>query len=206
MATKHTGSQVYRPSIEPYAPYSRLDEQAVSAAAELLQRVGYDLETQHTAMTPYRLVHYLNHWMRPGAEVHLTTFENVSPRIDEIVAIGPVSFWACCSHHLLPFFGEVYFGYIPNGRLVGLSKVPQVIRDVCARPWLQEQMTAHLADLFSEALDPVGIGVITTAKHTCQMLDLQTSDVPQMTFSDVRGAMRGDSAKQEFMRLVGFVR
>ncbi len=188
---------------KPYPPYDNLDIVQVKFMAEMLVNMGYDLTTQHTKMTPFRLVHYLNYWRRPEKELHFTTFLNQFPRIDQMVTIGPISFWSCCSHHMLPFFGTIYFGYIPDQALVGLSKVPQLIKDFCARPWLQETMTKCLADRFWKALAPAGLGLVVKAMHTCQMLDMGP-DVPDMTFTEMRGVFRDSSTtREEFLGSIG---
>lgn len=193
----------YHECVEAYDPYKNISPEVADAADDLLRLVGVNtLDSQHTKMTPYRLAHYLQHWTRPKADLRFTVFDNVDPKIDQMVCVNPIPFWACCSHHMLPFFGTVYFGYIPNEKLVGLSMVPLLIKEFCARPWLQEILTSEIANLFEEKLDPVGLGVCTVAMHTCQMLDLQGPPVPQMMFSEMRGTMRDDpSARVEFMRL-----
>ena len=194
----------YHKCVEPYGPYQNVSAETADAADVLLRLVGVDvLGSQHTKMTPYRLAYYLQYWMRPEENSRFTVFDNINPKIDQMVIVNPIPFWACCSHHMLPFTGTVHFGYIPDKKLVGLSMVPLVVKEFCARPWLQETMTSKLADLFEEKLSPVGLGIYTVATHTCQMLDLQGPPVPQMIFSEMRGAMREEpSARAEFMELI----
>lgn len=194
----------YHERVEIYGPYTNISPEVADAADDLLSLIGINsLSSQHTKMTPYRLAHYLQYWTRPNSDLRFTVFDNVDPKIDQMVVVNPIPFWACCSHHMLPFFGTVYFGYIPNKKLVGLSMVPLLVKEFCARPWLQETMTSKLADLFEEKLDPTGLGICTVAMHTCQMLDLQGPPVPQMMFSEMRGAMREHpSTRAEFMELI----
>lgn len=194
----------YHDSVEPYGPYKDVSPQAADAANKLLEEVGLDLSSQHTMMTPYRLAHYLEYWTRPPDELRFTVFPNRDPVIDQMIVVSPIPFWACCSHHMLPFFGVVHFGYIPMAHLVGLSMVPLLIKEFCARPWLQETMTSRLADLFEVRLKPLGLGICTIAMHTCQMLDLGGPPVPQMEFSEMRGCFReAGQSRMEFLQLIG---
>ena len=189
---------------KPYPPYDSIPVTTVHAVEDLLVRVGMSTHDQHTEMTAARLTYYLSHWFRPVKETRFTTFENECPVVDQMIVVAPIHFWACCSHHMLPFFGTVAFGYIPDQRLVGLSMVPLLVKEFCTRPWLQEAMTTQLGDFFQETLRPIGLGIVTKATHTCQMLDLGGPPVPEMVFSDLRGALReSDRARAEFYSLIG---
>lgn len=194
----------YHNRVEVYGPYQNVSPETADAANNLLHQIGINaLDSQHTEMTPYRLAYYLQYWTRSENHLRFTVFDNVNPVIDQMIVVSPIPFWSCCSHHMLPFFGTVYFGYIPDKKLVGLSMVPLLIKEFCARPWLQETMTSKLADMFEKKLDPAGLGICTVAMHTCQMLDLQGPPVPQMVFSEMRGNMRDESAaRAEFIELI----
>lgn len=196
----------YSDAVKPYYPYTQVRPEEVDAAYKLLRECAYNIspENQHMRMTPYRLAHYLNYWTRSHNEPRFTVFDNVDPVIDQMIVVGPTHFWACCSHHLLPFFGTVWFGYIPDEKLVGLSMVPLLIREECARPWLQENMTAYLADGLQEELEPNGLGIVTKATHTCQMLDLGGPPVPEMTFSVMKGSFfNNEKTRAEFFTHIG---
>lgn len=190
--------------MKPYPPYDNISPRLADEMGRVLCSIGHITDGQHSEMTPYRLIHYLRYWNRLPDNIRFTTFANENPVIDNIATVGPITFWAACSHHLLPFMGRVYFGYIPKDTVVGLSMVTSFIRSFCARPWLQETMTSGLADAFEERLKPFALGIITTARHTCQMLDLGP-DVPVMTVSEMRGAFRiNDAARNEFEWLSGY--
>ena len=196
----------YHSWVEPYFPYNGVHPVEADAAYCLLRECGVRItrDGQHQRMTPYRLAHYLNYWTRPPLEPRFTVFDNVNPKISQVIVVDPIDFWACCSHHMLPFFGKVYFGYVPEDKLVGLSMIPLVIKELCTRPWLQETMTEVLADWFTERLHPNGLGIVTIAMHTCQMLDLGGPPVPQMKFSSLRGSFFDNPAtRDEFFRLSG---
>ena len=188
-----------------YPPYDNIDSATAAAAQDLLKRSGmaHADRDQHTRMTPYRLAHYVAYWFRPYDPPRFTVFENTIPKVDQLIVVAPIYFWACCSHHMLPFFGKVYFGYIPDKKLVGLSMVPLFIKEICARPWVQETMTTQLADLITDKLHPVGLGIVTKAIHTCQFMDLGGPPAPSMIYSDLRGALREkDRARAEFFKLI----
>jgi len=193
----------YTDYVKPYAPYDKVWSQAANSAEQLLRDIGVDAQaSQHTLMTPYRLAHYLSYWTRPLDDIRFTVFDNDNG-IDQMIAVGPIDFWAVCSHHMLPFFGKVWFGYIPDKKIVGLSMVPLLVKSHCARPWLQEDMTQGLANVFQEKLEPLGLGVYCEAIHTCQMLDLGGPPVPMMKKQVLYGAMREDGpARAEFRGII----
>lgn len=201
----------YREVVPPYPPYDIVEHEAANAAFELLAWAGMSLKGSawanqpahpHQRMTPYRLAHYLEYWFRPKEDLRFTTFSNEDPKIDQLIVIEPIPFWACCSHHMLPFFGTVHFGYVPKDQLIGLSMVPLLVKEFCARPWVQEHMTHGLAEIFWKEAEPLALGIITRASHTCQMLDLGGPPVPEMTLSDLRGAFfESDRARAEFLKL-----
>jgi len=192
-----------------YSIYDPLDPKMVELGKKYLASMGYDSDDQHTRSTAHRLTHYLNFWQRPQVDTaHLTMFENCNPTVKGMIVVAPIPFWSCCSHHLLPFFGSVYFGYIPGDRIIGLSKIALFVQDLCARPWVQETMTFTLANFFCEQLAPRGLGIITRGMHTCQMLELGPI-VPTLTVSEFRGTLRSPRepeeviARQELLSLAG---
>ena len=195
---------MYSSKITPYGPYVTVDPITADCVWSVLDRVGVDVfGSQHTKMTPYRLAHYLEYWYRPPDDVRFTVFDNEDPVIDQMVTVDPIPFWACCSHHMLPFFGQVYFGYLPGDKIIGLSQIQMQVQSFCARPWLQETMVKELADVLEELSNPQGLGLIVRATHTCQMLDLGPI-VPNMTFSELRGCFREHHAvRDEFWKLAG---
>lgn len=196
----------YSETAKPYEPYTEVRRQQAEAAYTLLRECGVKINPNlaHTWMTPYRLAHYLNYWTRPVVLPRFTTFENGNPVISELVTVGPIDFWACCSHHMLPFFGQVWFGYIPSKTLVGLSMVPLLVKEFCARAWVQETMTTKLADFFENELEPMGLGLVTKAMHTCQFMDMHGPPVPEMMFNILRGKLFSEPrARAEFLGMIG---
>jgi len=215
---RRTQMTTYEDAVDPYPPYDKVGSGTVGYAFRLLAHCGMPLAARkyeglsvaevpahpHQMMTPYRLAHYLSYWFRPQKELRFTTFENVDPKVDQVVCVDPIDYWAVCSHHMLPFFGKIYFGYIPKDKLIGLSMIPLLAKEFCARPWVQEHMTQRLADILIEKSDPLALGLVTVGTHTCQMLDLQGPPVPKMTFSVMYGKFKeSDRARAEFLKLSG---
>jgi GTP cyclohydrolase I len=157
--------------------------------------------TQHTADTPRRLLRYLEYWTDTAPDFTPTTFRNINPVVDQMIVVAKISFWSCCSHHLLPFHGHISVGYVPDSRLIGLSKIPQIVRWLAHKPQVQEHLTHEIADYLQSMLDPKGIAVHIKAVHTCQMMSVGP-DVPPMLTTDLRGVMMKPTAKAEFLQEV----
>lgn len=170
---------------------------------DMLRRVltrTMPLPTEHMEDTPARLLRYLIHWSgwEPDPPFNVTAFANENPRVDQLIIVPGVSFWSCCSHHLLPFHGHVTVGYLPDGRIIGLSKVAQAVRWIAKKPQVQEHLAHEIADFLEERLAPLGLAVYIRAWHTCQMLSVGP-DAPQMVTTVLRGNLRNHSAKAEFL-------
>ena len=190
-----------------YYPYNELDEQITKQMSKAFSTVGINTNHPDYEITPYRYAYYLKYLMG-GEEFHLTTFPNENPVIDAMIAVTDIPFWSACSHHTLPFFGKVSVAYIPDKLLVGLSKIPLLVRSMARGFWLQEHLTEAIADKMVEALDPLGVGVYVEAQHTCQLLDLQQPPIPLMKLSVLRGCFRpsdsnySSNAREEFLALI----
>jgi len=97
----------------------------------------------------------------------LTTF--MEKRYDEMIVVRDIEFYSTCQHHLLPFFGKAHIGYIPNGKIIGLSKMPRLVEIYSRRLQVQEQLTVEIARSLTELIHPKGVGVVLEAKHLCMM-------------------------------------
>ena len=152
-------------------------------------------------MTPYRLSWYVKRMLEHSTDdIHLTSFANGNPEVKDMVIVPRIPIFAACSHHLLPFVGHVDFGYIPGERLLGLSKIPQLIQRMAKGPWLQEHLAHAIADKFYQDLLAEGVIVRIECLHTCVMLDLGWGDVPGMVTCALRGSFMGcPECVQEFM-------
>jgi len=186
-----------------YPPYDTMCDDGIADLARYLEAIGYDLKTEHTVLTPYRLTWYLRTLIgnaQRQKEYHITAFANENPKIDHMVVVPHIPFWAACSHHLLPFVGDVSVGYVPHAKLIGLSKIPLIVRSMAKGFWMQEHLANEIADAFERHLEPIGCAVRIEAQHTCQLLDLEQPPIPKMVTTVLRGVfLLNPAAKEEFL-------
>jgi GTP cyclohydrolase I len=157
------------------------------------------LEVQEN--TPFRFVQAFREMLGHYDEAwRFTTFESEA---DEMVLVKDISFVSLCEHHLLPFIGVGHVGYIPAGRIAGLSKIARAVRKRARGIWTQENLTMGIADLLENALQPRGVAVILEAEHTCMSIRGVKADA-KTTTSAMRGAFReeGNNARAEFLGLL----
>ena len=132
----------------------------------------------------------------------ITTF--ASEDYDEMVIVKHIEFHSLCEHHLLPFFGRVSVGYIPNEKIIGLSKIPRLVDIFARRLQNQERMTTQIADTLQELLAPKGVGVIVTANHLCTRMRGVEKEGLDMVTSSLTGLFKKDpKTREEFLRLAG---
>lgn len=185
-----------------YPPYDKLNQGIVAGMYHVLSQLGI-VNKAHTGLTADRLIYYLQYLTEEDPRpFHLTVFPNVSPAVDHMVVVPHISFWAACSHHCLPFFGTASVGYIPHKVVVGLSKVPLLVRKIARGYWLQEHLANEIADQLEFALDPLGVAIQIRAQHTCQLLDLQQPPIPEMVTTVLRGRLFKGEARAEFFSTV----
>lgn len=186
-----------------YPPYDELDKGHIEGLRDALTRLGLRCDNEHTKLLPYRLGHYLRYLLSDGKEPHVTVFPNDNCQ-DGLEIVPGITFWSACSHHALPFYGVALIGYIPDKHVLGLSKFTLLIRHLARGLWLQEELTEKIATIIEDAVRPFGVGVVTSAVHTCQLLDLQQPPIPPMIYSVMRGALRDDPAvRGELVALAG---
>jgi GTP cyclohydrolase I len=122
---------------------------------------------------------------------------------NEVVIVKDIRFESMCEHHLLPFLGKAHVGYLPDGRIVGLSKLARVVESLARRPQVQERMTEQIADLLMEELTPRGVAVILEATHTCMTIRGIRKPDSITTTSAMRGAFRDNpTTRAEFLSLI----
>jgi GTP cyclohydrolase I len=177
------------------------DTTAMDAVLTLLRYIGEDPHRDGLADTPMRMVKALRemtagYGMDP-AQVLATTFDVA---YDEMVVVRAVPFASLCEHHLLPFTGTVTLGYVPQARVVGLSKLARLVDVYAKRLQVQERMTVQLADAMVQHLDPGGVGVVVDAVHSCMAVRGVGKTAPMHT-SALRGAMLQAPTRAEFMAL-----
>jgi GTP cyclohydrolase I len=182
-------------------PWERGEGPAEDNVIRLLEYLGEDPTREGLVDTPRRVVAALAE-MTEGrhadpAALLSTVFTD---DCDEMVVVSGIPFQSLCEHHLLPFTGHATVAYIPDGQVVGLSKLPRLVQAFARRLQLQEQLTRQVADTIETVLDPLGVGVILTAHHTC-MSHRGVRSAGQMTTSAMLGEMRESAPRSELLAL-----
>ena len=122
----------------------------------------------------------------------------------QIVVVKDIEIYSLCEHHLLPFFGKAHVGYIPNGKICGLSKIPRLVDAFARRLQLQERLTAQIKDCIQEVLNPMGVAVVIEAQHLCMSMRGIQKQNSVTTTSEFSGAfLKNFNTRQEFMHLIG---
>ncbi len=171
---------------------------------EMLLRLGENPQRDGLLKTPERVEKSLR-WLTRGYD--LSIHDAVGDAIFEekhesMVLVKDIEMYSLCEHHMLPFFGKVHVAYIPNNRIVGLSKLPRVVDIFARRLQVQERMTEQIADALSEVLNPQGVGVIVEAYHLCMMMRGVEKQNSKTITSAMRGVFLEDMrTRDEFLRL-----
>jgi GTP cyclohydrolase IA len=176
------------------------------AVASILQAVGENPERDGLKRTPERVARMYAELLSgyrtdPISVVNDAIFE---VKYDEMVIVRDVEFYSLCEHHLLPFMGRVHVAYIPNGKVLGLSKIPRIVDLFARRLQVQERMTRQISDLIHDLLHPQGVAVVVEALHLCMMMRGVQKHNARMTTSAMHGAFRSNLAtRQEFLENIG---
>lgn len=183
----------------------RIDAGRLRAAArELLVALGEDPEREGLRETPRRIGQL---YEEVFAGLHTEPRELLAVQFaeahDEMVILRDIPFYSMCEHHLLPFHGVAHIGYIPTGRVVGLSKLARVVEAYAKRPQMQERLTGQIADCIMDVLDPEGVGVVIEAEHLCLTMRGVRKPGSRMVTSATRGSFRKESpTRSEFLTLL----
>ena len=171
----------------------------------LLEKIGEDPEREGLRRTPDRVT---ESFVELTAGYQQTVEEVVGEGVftedcSEMVLVKDVEFYSMCEHHLLPFYGRVHVAYIPNGRIIGLSKIPRIVDVYARRLQVQERMTQQIAQAIQDVLNPKGVGVVAHASHLCMMMrGVQKQNSAAMT-SCLLGVFQSDpKTRNEFLGLV----
>lgn len=174
-----------------------------------LEMLGEDPEREGLLKTPQRVAHAWQFLTRgydidPRAILESAVFEEP---YDEMVLVKNIELYSTCEHHMLPFFGRAHVAYIPDGKIVGLSKLPRVVDAFARRLQVQERLTAQIRDAVQEVLQPKGVAVAIEASHLCMVMRGVEKQHSRTITTAVSGVFRADrSARDEFTNLVGIGR
>jgi GTP cyclohydrolase IA len=179
-------------------------ERIAAAVREILAAVGENPDREGLQQTPMRVARMYAEvfaGLRENPRQHLRTF--FSERYDELVVLRDIPFHSMCEHHLLPFAGDAHIAYLPDGRIVGLSKLARVVEAYARRPQVQERMTNQIADLMMEELHAKGVAVIIKATHLCMTCRGVKKPGALMVTSALRGTCKSDArTRAEVMMLL----
>ncbi|MBT6068430.1 GTP cyclohydrolase I FolE [Candidatus Peregrinibacteria bacterium] len=172
---------------------------------DIIKAIGDDPNREGLKDTPRRVIEsykeLFSGYEKDPAEV-LTVFDGEN--YDEMIIAKDIEFYSFCEHHMLPFYGKVHIGYIPNGKIIGLSKMPRIVEIFARRLQNQERLTSQIAKALDELLQPKGVGVVVEARHLCMMargVEKQNSEV--ITSSLIGLFKKNDLTRGEFLRLIG---
>jgi GTP cyclohydrolase I len=169
-----------------------------------LELLGEDPSRPGLLRTPHRVARSMA-WLTKGYEVDLK--EAVGQGIfddehDNMIMVRDIELYSMCEHHLLPFFGKAHIAYIPNGRILGLSKLPRIVDMFARRLQVQERLTGEIADAVQESVNPTGVGVVIEASHLCMMMRGVEKQNSMTITSALLGTFRDDAkTRDEFLRL-----
>jgi GTP cyclohydrolase I len=174
-------------------------DQAEDAVTQLLKALGENPERDGLKNTPRRVARMYSELLggysvNPVAMINGALFE---VKYDEMVLVRDIEFYSLCEHHMLPFMGRVHVAYIPDGKVLGLSKIPRVVDMYARRLQVQERMTRQIADFLSDLLKPQGVAVVVEAMHLCMMMRGVKKHDARMTTSAMHGAFRANLATRE---------
>jgi GTP cyclohydrolase I len=170
----------------------------------MLVAIGEDPDREGLRDTPARVARMWQE-LRSKEQFEFTTFEN--PGYDQMVVAKDISFYSLCEHHMLPFFGVAHVAYIPDKRIIGLSKIARLVGQKAAGLQIQERLTCEIADDLQRMLDPIGVGVVIEAEHMCMTMRGAKAQGTRTITSQVLGALREKpEARGEFLALVGLTR
>jgi len=185
------------------------DEETSEALSEhveaILDLLGEDPDREGLADTPERVARayqFLMHGyaLDPKEILRQAVFEEA---YDEMILVKDIEVYSLCEHHMLPFYGKAHVAYIPDGKIVGRSKIPRTVEVFARRLQVQERLTVQIRDAIDEVIEPMGTAVVIEAKHLCMMMRGAEKQNSATTTSSVSGEFDNHATRAEFMRLIG---
>jgi GTP cyclohydrolase IA len=191
-----------KPTIETSTLTSASYEELVH---EMIVRLGEDPDREGLARTPSRVAKAMQFLVKgykddPEELLRKALF---TVNYDEMVIVKDVEMFSLCEHHMLPFFGKVHVAYIPNGKVIGLSKIPRLIEAFSRRLQIQERLTTQIAEAIQNTIDPQGVGVVIEARHLCMMMRGVEKQHSAAVTSSMLGCFRErEETRTEFLSLI----
>jgi len=175
-----------------------------SVIRDLITGIGEDPQREGLLRTPHR-VSKMYEFLTKGYRQDVKTIVNdavFAEKYKEMVIVKDIDFFSLCEHHLLPFYGKVHIAYIPNGKIIGLSKLPRIVDLYARRLQVQERMTQQIAETLYDCLSPDGVAVVAEARHLCMMMRGVEKQNSVATTSAMVGVFRDDEkTRAEFLNL-----
>ena len=181
-------------------------EKIESIILDLLKEIGEDPEREGLQKTPHRVA---KSWTTFVKGYKQTPEEVVGDAVfneqcDEVIAVKDIDFFSLCEHHLLPFKGVAHVGYLPEKKIIGLSKIPRIVDIYARRLQVQERLTQQVADALQDVLNPKGVAVVIEAEHLCMQMRGVEKKSSFMITSAVRGVFReNNKTREEFLSIIG---
>lgn len=207
-------SQIYKEMIEENKMdgYEKLDlynkstiDELAYHYKEILRLIGEDSEREGLLDTPVRVskaMQFLTHGydLKPDEILKSAMFKE---EYRQMVIVKDIEIYSMCEHHMLPFFGKAHVAYIPNGHIVGLSKLPRVVDAFARRLQVQERLTTQIKNVIQDTLKPLGVAVVIEAEHMCMSMRGIQKQNSVTTTSDFTGAFLKEATREEFIHLIG---
>ncbi|TDO20035.1 GTP cyclohydrolase I FolE [Pedobacter duraquae] len=193
---------------EGYIKIDRYNQEKIGAIAahykDILVQIGEDPEREGLLKTPERVakaLQYLTHGYdtKPDEILRSAMFKE---DYSQMVVVKDIEVYSMCEHHMLPFFGKAHIAYIPNGHIVGLSKIPRVVDAFARRLQVQERLTNEIRDCIQETLNPAGVAVVIECRHLCMSMRGVQKQNSVTTTSAFTGQFAKDTTRAEFLRLI----
>ncbi len=176
-----------------------------SLYTQILDNLNEDPSRQGLIRTPLRAAKALE-FLTSGYHQDIDKILNKAifdEDFDEMVIVKDIEFYSLCEHHILPFWGKCHVGYLPQKRIIGLSKIPRIVDMFARRLQVQERLTREIAEALQVSLEPTGVGVVMEAQHMCMMARGVEKQASKMTTNAMRGTFREDSStRAEFLRCI----
>ncbi len=177
-----------------------------SITRDLLTEIGEDSQREGLVRTPLRVAkawEFFSQGYRTGLD-EIINEAIFNEDCSEIVVVRDIEFFSMCEHHMLPFFGKAHVGYIPNGKVIGLSKIPRIVEMFSRRLQVQERLTHQIAQTIQEVLDPIGVAVVMEGRHLCMQMRGVEKQNSFATTSSMLGEFHDEvETRAEFLSIIG---